>query len=53
MQREIIRVEPLSTYAEARKVPISMAVKAFKCALGKRALRPRIISRYQSRERSG
>jgi 2-iminobutanoate/2-iminopropanoate deaminase len=28
MQREIIRVEPLSTYAEARKVPISMAVKS-------------------------
>jgi 2-iminobutanoate/2-iminopropanoate deaminase len=28
MQRETIRVEPLSTYAEARKVPISMAVKS-------------------------
>ena len=28
MQREVIRVEPLSTYAEARKVPISMAVKS-------------------------
>ena len=28
MQREIIRVEPLSRYAEARKVPISMAVKS-------------------------
>jgi 2-iminobutanoate/2-iminopropanoate deaminase len=28
MQREVIRVEPLSTYAEARKVPISMAVRS-------------------------
>jgi 2-iminobutanoate/2-iminopropanoate deaminase len=28
MQREAIRVEPLSTYAEARKVPISMAVRS-------------------------
>jgi len=28
MQREIIRVEPLSSYAEARKVPSSMAVKS-------------------------
>ena len=28
MQRETIRVEPLSSYAEARKVPISMAVKS-------------------------
>jgi 2-iminobutanoate/2-iminopropanoate deaminase len=28
MQKEIIRVEPLSTYAEARKVPISMVVKS-------------------------
>jgi len=28
MQRETIRVEPLSTYAEARKVPSSMAVKS-------------------------
>jgi 2-iminobutanoate/2-iminopropanoate deaminase len=28
MQREIIRVEPLSRYAEARKVPISMAVRS-------------------------
>jgi 2-iminobutanoate/2-iminopropanoate deaminase len=27
MQREVIRVEPLSRLAEARKVPISMAVK--------------------------
>lgn len=28
MQRQAIRVEPLSSYAEARKVPISMAVRA-------------------------
>jgi 2-iminobutanoate/2-iminopropanoate deaminase len=28
MQRETIRVEPLSAYAEARRVPISMAVKS-------------------------
>jgi 2-iminobutanoate/2-iminopropanoate deaminase len=28
MQRDIIRVEPLSTYAEARNVPISMAVRS-------------------------
>jgi 2-iminobutanoate/2-iminopropanoate deaminase len=28
MTREIIRVEPFSTYAEARKVPSSMAVKS-------------------------
>ncbi len=28
MQRETIRVEPLSSYADARKVPISMAVKS-------------------------
>jgi len=28
MQREIVRVEPLSTYAERRKVPISMVVKS-------------------------
>jgi 2-iminobutanoate/2-iminopropanoate deaminase len=28
MQRQAIRVEPLSRYAEARKVPISMAVRA-------------------------
>ena len=28
MQRQIIRVEPLSTYAEARKVPSSMVVKS-------------------------
>ena len=27
MQREVIRVEPLSTYAERRKVPSSMAVR--------------------------
>ena len=28
MQREVIRVEPLSTYAEARNVPISMVVRS-------------------------
>jgi 2-iminobutanoate/2-iminopropanoate deaminase len=28
MQRQAIRVEPLSSYAEARKVPIAMAVRA-------------------------
>jgi 2-iminobutanoate/2-iminopropanoate deaminase len=28
MKRQTIRVEPLSTYAEARKVPISMAVRS-------------------------
>jgi 2-iminobutanoate/2-iminopropanoate deaminase len=28
MQRQSIRVEPLSSYAEARKVPIAMAVRA-------------------------
>ena len=28
MQREAIRVEPFSTYAEARKVPIAMAMRA-------------------------
>src|SRR5262249_23189308 len=28
MQRDIIRVEPLSSYAEARKVPSSMAVRS-------------------------
>jgi 2-iminobutanoate/2-iminopropanoate deaminase len=28
MKREAIRVEPLSSYAEARKVPISMATRA-------------------------
>ena len=28
MQRETIRVEPLSSYAEARKVPSSMAVRS-------------------------
>ena len=28
MQREIIRVEPLSTYAEKRNVPSSMAVRS-------------------------
>lgn len=28
MQRETIRAEPMSSYAEARKVPISMAVRA-------------------------
>ncbi len=28
MNKEIIRVEPFSTYAEARKVPSSMAVKS-------------------------
>jgi 2-iminobutanoate/2-iminopropanoate deaminase len=28
MKKETIRVEPLSTYAEARKVPISMAVRS-------------------------
>jgi 2-iminobutanoate/2-iminopropanoate deaminase len=28
MQREIVRVEPLSTYAEKRKVPISIVVKS-------------------------
>ena len=28
MQRQAIRVEPLSSYAEARKVPTSMAVRA-------------------------
>jgi 2-iminobutanoate/2-iminopropanoate deaminase len=28
MQREVIRVEPLSTYAERRKVPSSVAVKS-------------------------
>ena len=27
MNRQAIRVEPLSTYAEARKVPVSMAVR--------------------------
>jgi 2-iminobutanoate/2-iminopropanoate deaminase len=27
MNKQAIRVEPLSTYAEARKVPISMAVR--------------------------
>ena len=28
MSKQVIRVEPLSTYAEARKVPISMAVRS-------------------------
>ena len=28
MNRHAIRVEPLSSYAEARKVPIAMAVRA-------------------------
>ena len=28
MKREAIRVEPLSSYTEARKVPISMATRA-------------------------
>jgi 2-iminobutanoate/2-iminopropanoate deaminase len=28
MKRQTIRVEPLSSYAEARKVPISMAVRS-------------------------
>ena len=28
MQRQAIRVEPLSSYTEARKVPITMAVRA-------------------------
>jgi 2-iminobutanoate/2-iminopropanoate deaminase len=28
MQKQTIRVEPLSTFAEARKVPISMAVRS-------------------------
>jgi len=28
MQRQAIRVEPLSSYAEARKVPIAMAMRA-------------------------
>jgi len=28
MERKTIRVEPLTGYAEARKVPISMAVRA-------------------------
>jgi enamine deaminase RidA (YjgF/YER057c/UK114 family) len=28
MKKQTIRVEPLSTYAEARKVPISMAVRS-------------------------
>jgi 2-iminobutanoate/2-iminopropanoate deaminase len=28
MQKQTIRVEPLSTYAEARKVPISMVVRS-------------------------
>ena len=28
MQRDIIRVEPLSTYAEKRQVPSSMAVRS-------------------------
>ena len=28
MQRQSIRVEPLSSYAEARKVPIAMAMRA-------------------------
>jgi hypothetical protein len=28
MQRQTIRVEPLSSYAEARKIPISMAVRS-------------------------
>ena len=28
MNREIIRVEPLSTYAQARNVPIAMAMRA-------------------------
>ncbi|RPH47178.1 MAG: RidA family protein [Lysobacterales bacterium] len=28
MKRQTIRVEPLSTYAEARKVPISMVVRS-------------------------
>ncbi len=28
MKRQAIRVEPLSTYAEARKVPIAMAVRS-------------------------
>ena len=27
MKREVIRVEPLSTYAERRKVPIAMAMR--------------------------
>ena len=27
MKKQTIRVEPLSTYAETRKVPISMAVR--------------------------
>ena len=29
MNKQIIRVEPLSSYAEARKVPISMVVRTF------------------------
>ena len=28
MKRQAIRVEPLSSYAEARKVPIAMAMRA-------------------------
>jgi 2-iminobutanoate/2-iminopropanoate deaminase len=28
MKRQVIRVEPLSTYAEARKVPVSPVVRS-------------------------
>ena len=28
MNKQVIRVEPLSSYAEARKVPISMVVRS-------------------------